>query len=110
MRAEEADAGLAELFRDGKFVLLDAAPATAAARPGAAAPPDAPGLPDAAAPPGHVVRVTGRADGGRRGGARLPAAVLVRPDGYIAWASDEPDPARRAAAAAAAVQHWCTSG
>jgi hypothetical protein len=54
--------------------------------------------------------VTGRAGGGRRGGARLPAAVLVRPDGYIAWASDEPDPARRAAAAAAAVQHWCTSG
>jgi 2-polyprenyl-6-methoxyphenol hydroxylase-like FAD-dependent oxidoreductase len=101
---------LAELFRDGKFVLLDGAPATAAARPGAGAPPDAPGLPDAAAPPGHVVRVTGRADGGRRGGARLPAAVLVRPDGYIAWASDEPDPARRAVAATAAVRHWCTTG
>jgi 2-polyprenyl-6-methoxyphenol hydroxylase-like FAD-dependent oxidoreductase len=37
----------------------------------------------------------------------LPAAVLVRPDGYLAWASDEPDPVVRAAAARAAVRLWC---
>ena len=38
---------------------------------------------------------------------RLPATVLVRPDGYIAWASDEPDPAARAAATRAAIHLWC---
>jgi hypothetical protein len=37
----------------------------------------------------------------------LPAAALVRPDGYLAWASDEPDPAARAAATRAAVRLWC---
>jgi 2-polyprenyl-6-methoxyphenol hydroxylase-like FAD-dependent oxidoreductase len=42
--------------------------------------------------------------------AGLPAAVLVRPDGYIAWASDEPDPAARAAAARAAISQWCCPG
>jgi 2-polyprenyl-6-methoxyphenol hydroxylase-like FAD-dependent oxidoreductase len=42
--------------------------------------------------------------------ARLPATVLVRPDGYIAWASDNPDPAARAAAARAAVRLWCGPG
>jgi hypothetical protein len=42
--------------------------------------------------------------------AGLPAAVLVRPDGYIAWASDEPDPAARAAAARAAIRQWCCPG
>jgi hypothetical protein len=103
---------LAELFRDGKFVLLDAAPAAAdpPGPPDGSGPPDGPGPPDASAMPGHVVRVTGRAGGGRRGGARLPAAVLVRPDGYVAWASDEPDPARRASAATAAIRHWCAPG
>ena len=40
-------------------------------------------------------------------GPRLPAAALVRPDGYLAWASDERDAATRAAAARAAVRWWC---
>ena len=41
--------------------------------------------------------------------SRLPPAALVRPDGYIAWASGEPDPARRAKAADAAAHLWCAS-
>jgi hypothetical protein len=36
--------------------------------------------------------------------------VLVRPDGYVAWASDNPDPEARADAARAAVRHWCGPG
>jgi hypothetical protein len=37
----------------------------------------------------------------------FPAVALVRPDGYVAWASDDPDPAARAAAAERAVRLWC---
>jgi 2-polyprenyl-6-methoxyphenol hydroxylase-like FAD-dependent oxidoreductase len=85
---------LAELFHDGKFVLLDTMPAGAA--------------PAASVPADRVVTVAGRPADGRRGAARLPAVLLVRPDGYIAWASDDPDPARRAAAATDAARHWCT--
>lgn len=33
--------------------------------------------------------------------------TLVRPDGYIAWASNEPDPARRATALQTALMAWC---
>jgi hypothetical protein len=39
---------------------------------------------------------------------RWPAAVLVRPDGYIAWAHDENDPALRAPMVRQAVQQWCS--
>jgi 2-polyprenyl-6-methoxyphenol hydroxylase-like FAD-dependent oxidoreductase len=35
--------------------------------------------------------------------AKLPAAVLVRPDGYVAWADDQP---LTASHAAAAIGHW----
>jgi len=42
-------------------------------------------------------------------GTRLPAAALVRPDGYVAWASDERDTQSRARAAQAAVRWWCGS-
>ena len=56
-----ADGRLYELLRDGRFVLLTRG-AAAAERPG--------------------VRVAAHTD------PRLPAAVLVRPDGYVAWASD----------------------
>ena len=35
---------------------------------------------------------------------KLPAAVLVRPDGYVAWADDQPPTASHAAAA---IGHWC---
>ena len=55
------------------------------------------GLPDQV----RQVRYT-RADG-----TRLPAAALVRPDGYLAWASDERDASARATAAGAAVRWWC---
>jgi 2-polyprenyl-6-methoxyphenol hydroxylase-like FAD-dependent oxidoreductase len=33
--------------------------------------------------------------------------ILVRPDGYLAWACTERDPARRAAALTAALRTWC---
>src|SRR5580693_4837836 len=79
---------LYDLFHDGRFVLLEADPAAGAKRED---------LPD------HVkqVRYT-HADG-----TRLPAAALVRPDGYLAWASDERDASARATAAGAAVRWWC---
>jgi hypothetical protein len=35
--------------------------------------------------------------------AAEPSTVLIRPDGYIAWASDRPS----AAALASALEHWC---
>ena len=39
-------------------------------------------------------------------GARLPAATLVRPDGYVAWACGDQDAESRARAARA-VRSWC---
>jgi 2-polyprenyl-6-methoxyphenol hydroxylase-like FAD-dependent oxidoreductase len=102
-------ARLYDLFHNGQFVLLDAdAPEGngAAAQDGAG--PDgtaqdagqnaaADGLPDQV----RQVRYTHCA------GTRLPAAALIRPDGYVAWASDEPDPQARARAARAAAGWWC---
>jgi hypothetical protein len=82
-------ARLYELFRDGRFVLLEPS-ATATARD----------LPDHV----KVVRYT------RCDPPRLPAAALVRPDGYVAWASDDRDQAARAAAVRAAVTAWCGPG
>ena len=89
--SDGSTARLYELFHDGRFVLLEA---QAAGVPGAGAGSD---LPDQV----RQVRYT-RADG-----TRLPAAALVRPDGYLAWASDERDASARAAAARAAVRWWC---
>ncbi|MEU5884701.1 FAD-dependent monooxygenase [Spirillospora sp. NPDC047279] len=40
------------------------------------------------------------------GGATRTTA-LVRPDGYVAWATDETAPDRRAAAIRQALAHWC---
>ncbi|RSN52053.1 FAD-dependent monooxygenase [Actinomadura sp. WAC 06369] len=40
-------------------------------------------------------------------GGPARSTVLVRPDGYIAWASDETAPDRRADAIRAALAHWC---
>jgi len=76
----------AQMFHDGRFVLLDAA--------GPAAMTDLPAQVT-------VLRYQ------RCEGARLPAAVLVRPDGYIAWACDERDRTAREQAARAAISHWC---
>jgi 2-polyprenyl-6-methoxyphenol hydroxylase-like FAD-dependent oxidoreductase len=78
-------ARLYELFHDGRFVLLEGAGSATA------------GL------PAHVKVVRYR----HSGGARLPPSVLVRPDGYVAWACDERDRAARERAARAAVGQWC---
>jgi 2-polyprenyl-6-methoxyphenol hydroxylase-like FAD-dependent oxidoreductase len=85
--ADGSDARLHGLFTDGRFALLEAG-----GRPGPL--------------PSHVrhVRYT------RCTGAQLPASALVRPDGYVAWASDARDPVARAALAHAAVSTWCSPG
>ncbi|HZB30142.1 MAG TPA: FAD-dependent monooxygenase [Streptosporangiaceae bacterium] len=80
---------LYDLFADGRFVLLDHD--FHAERYG--------GLP-------RHVRTVPYLSCDRR---RWPAAVLVRPDGYIAWAHDEADAALRAPMAHQAVQSWCSS-
>jgi 2-polyprenyl-6-methoxyphenol hydroxylase-like FAD-dependent oxidoreductase len=67
---------LYELLRGGDFVLLTSAPADVA-------------------PPGVVAAV--------HDDPKLPAAVLVRPDGYVGWASDTPP---EAATLRAAVAEW----
>jgi 2-polyprenyl-6-methoxyphenol hydroxylase-like FAD-dependent oxidoreductase len=91
------------LFGEGRFALLEAAETADTAdtadtaEPGEAA--DRAGGGQAA-----VRRVRYR----RCHGARLPATVLARPDGYIAWASDERDARVRAGQARAAVRAWCS--
>jgi 2-polyprenyl-6-methoxyphenol hydroxylase-like FAD-dependent oxidoreductase len=82
---------LYELLREGTFLLLDTT------GPGAAA--------------DLVGRAGGRVQVARRPGsaaAGLPAVVLVRPDGYVAWAGN--DRGDVAAAAMAAVARWCGPG
>jgi 2-polyprenyl-6-methoxyphenol hydroxylase-like FAD-dependent oxidoreductase len=83
-----ADGSLAriyELFHDGRFVLLAG---------------DCPGD----LPP-HVKAVRYR-----RCTSRLPAAMLVRPDGYVAWASDQRNRELREQEVRRAVAHWCSPG
>ncbi|HEX9353290.1 MAG TPA: FAD-dependent monooxygenase [Streptosporangiaceae bacterium] len=92
-RTDGSTARLYELFHEGRFVLLEADGAEGNAGAGD-------GLPD------QVRRVRyARCDG-----TRLPAAALVRPDGYLAWASDDRDARSRARAARAAVRWWCGPG
>jgi len=99
------------LFGEGRFALLEAAqddgtdtaPGTGTDSAHGTGKGAAPGArPDAA---DLVRRVRYR----RCRGARLPAAVLARPDGYIAWASDERDAGLRTGRARAAVRAWCGS-
>ena len=96
------------LFGEGRFALLEAAGedgstgAADSACPGGAGLTSRPGRAGAA---DLVRRVRYR----RCRGARLPAAVLARPDGYIAWASDERDARLRTGQARAAVRAWCGS-
>ena len=74
---------LYEALRGGSFVLLTAA--------------DAPSL--LSRWPGRVrLEVPGPV---------LSRMILVRPDGYIAWATDDQDPARRDAALHRALTQWC---
>ena len=93
-RTDGSAARIAELFHDGRFVLLEKAPDGAA---------------DAGPRSGHTddlprhVKVVGYT----ACGAGLPPTVLVRPDGYIAWATDEASPESRAQAVRQAVHHWC---
>ncbi|MGW7577362.1 FAD-dependent oxidoreductase [Streptomyces sp. NPDC054765] len=83
---------LYELLRQGRFVLLT--------------PADEPGVPQAP---------TSRAESDRPVGDRVVhacwrsgrrTALLVRPDGYIAWATDATAPAERATALRSALFHW----
>ena len=83
--ADGTTARLYDLLRDGRFVLL-------------VDPADPANLDDGL--PAQVRIVGGRVAG-------LPPAVLVRPDGYIAWASDERRLFARAAAASRAARLWC---
>ncbi len=77
---------LYELFRDGRFALV--------AVPGIA------GIDEVGARWSDRVRAV-RIEPGAR--ADLPAVVLVRPDGYVAWASDSPT----GDDVAEAVRTWC---
>ncbi len=114
-RMDGSTARLYELFHEGCFVLLEADGAQGngvagenlavhgeagqhAAGQHAAGPGEAgDSLPD------QVRRVRySRIDG-----TRLPATALVRPDGYLAWASGDQDPESGARAARAAVRWWC---
>jgi 2-polyprenyl-6-methoxyphenol hydroxylase-like FAD-dependent oxidoreductase len=85
---DRAPRRLYQALRGGRFVLLAPAPDRAVAGRWA----------------GRVAVVTPAASGP---GAHAPAAMLVRPDGYVAWASDEQDAARRAAALGTALTRWC---
>ena len=84
---------LYELMRRGRFVLLD--------RTGT----------------GEIARVVEEGCSDRVDAVRLaavatsnwPTVMLLRPDGYAAWASDAPAPGERLSAGRAALQHWCGS-
>ena len=87
VRLASGEAGqtrLYEILRGGRFVLLT--PAGAGAAIGR--------------------RWTGRVDLATPADATLPM-VLVRPDGYVAWATDETAPASRDAALRKALTRWC---
>lgn len=83
LSGDDGPARLYEALRPGRFVLLT----PAAGRP---------------VPAGWSARVDGHrtADSGR-------PWQLVRPDGYVAWASDESDPARRGPELAEVLTRWC---
>jgi hypothetical protein len=80
-------ARLYELLGDGMFVLVVAAN-------------------DPAVTYLATKRWAGRVHCALAGGATRTTA-LVRPDGYIAWATDETAPDRRAAEIRDALNHWC---
>ncbi|MGW5942319.1 FAD-dependent monooxygenase [Streptomyces celluloflavus] len=73
---------LYELLRRGAFVLITPADGPAPQQP----------------TDDRVIRASW--DSGRR------TALLIRPDGYIAWATDSTTPAERAAALRTALTHW----
>jgi 2-polyprenyl-6-methoxyphenol hydroxylase-like FAD-dependent oxidoreductase len=73
-----------ELLRQGRFVLADRADGAAATA--------------AAAWPDRVVTVSMAPD------AAMPPVMLIRPDGYVAWASDRPSGAEEVRQA---LRQWC---
>jgi 2-polyprenyl-6-methoxyphenol hydroxylase-like FAD-dependent oxidoreductase len=75
---------LYELLRSGRFILLDGAGQALPAADGWA----------------DRIRIAERT-------RPHPSLILVRPDGYIAWASDEPDDHKRDREARAALTRWC---
>ena len=82
-RMPDLDCGgtrLYEQLRDGRFVLVTRSPLTLSQSPAV-----------------HVVRC---------GSLQGPAMVLVRPDGYVAWASDR---MLNAAETSSAIAQWCGS-
>ncbi|MFE6738781.1 FAD-dependent monooxygenase [Streptomyces tubercidicus] len=96
-------ARLYELLRQGRFVLI-----TPAGEPGV------PQAPDGGADSPHRTPASGP-DSPRPADDRVVTAawrsarrtaLLVRPDGYIAWATDATAPAARAAALRGALTHW----
>ncbi|MFH9866428.1 FAD-dependent oxidoreductase [Streptomyces lydicus] len=107
---------LYELLRQGRFVLITPAgePAVAQwpANSGDAPSHPAPAHPDASRPTPSRAGALRPADGRLihavwRGDRRT--ALLVRPDGYVAWATDATAPAERAAALRTALLHWTGS-
>ncbi len=109
-RTDGSTARLYELFHEGRFVLLEADDAGGSGVAGedpawnGAAGEDPAGPAEAGnSLPDQVRRVRySRIDG-----TRLPAAALIRPDGYLAWACGDQDAESRARAARAAVRWWC---
>ncbi len=90
--ADGSAARLADLFHDGRFVLLRTS--------------EDGGHADGNDLPAHVRAVTYQGCVP----ARLPPAMLVRPDGYVAWASGERDAAVRARQLRQAVRQRCEPG
>jgi len=84
MPGKAGETRLYEILRGGRFVLLT--PAGAGAAMGR--------------------RWAGRVDSATPADATLPM-VLVRPDGYVAWATDETAPASRDEALRTALTRWC---
>ncbi|MEU9119603.1 FAD-dependent oxidoreductase [Streptomyces sp. NPDC048506] len=87
---------LYELLRHGTFVLITPADEAGLAQPPAR--PDAPPRRSGA----RTLHAAWRSD--RR------TAVLIRPDGYVAWATDATAPEERTAALRTALRHWTGSG
>jgi 2-polyprenyl-6-methoxyphenol hydroxylase-like FAD-dependent oxidoreductase len=77
---------LYEALRAGHFVLVDGTDGAAAEEP-----------------TGRVLTLAVDRRGGGPGTRGIPAVALVRPDGYVAWASDRADSRQ----VRAAVQEWC---